>query len=185
MALRMTLAVAALALVGATVATAQTTEVIGRIDRIEPEQRVVILSDGRMYRLTPDTVVYVDRRPVALSTLAPGQTVMIRSGQAVALQNGQYLVVSPGQTVTRAAPGGTSVVITPPATATPAGVRQTIYARIKDVDEDGTVKIDTGQDSFKLKMSRDLVRQIREGDTVQLDMTVVPAGTPAASPTTR
>ena len=185
MASRMTLVVAVLALVGATVATAQATEVVGRIDRIELEQRVVTLSDGRMYRLTPDTIVSVNSQPVTLSTLVPGQTVVIRSGQAVALQNGQYIVVGPGQTVTPAAPDAPSVVIAPPATVTPAGVRQTVYAKIKDVDEDGTVKIDTGRDSFEMKMSRDLVRQIREGDTVQLEMTVVPAGSPAASPATR
>lgn len=181
MALRTTL-VAVLALAGATVATAQTTEVIGRVERIVPEEHVLVLNDGRMYRMTPSTVVYVDRQPVTLSALAPGQTVTIRSGEAVTLQNGQYVVVNPG---TPAAPGASSVVITPPATATPIGVRQTLYARVKDVDRDGTVTIDTGQDSFEVQLSRDTVRQIREGDTIRLDMTVVPAGAPAASPLNR
>jgi hypothetical protein len=34
-------------------------------------------------------------------------------------------------------------------------------------------------------MNRELGRQFREGDTVQIEMTIVPAGTPAASPATR
>lgn len=181
MTLRATL-VAVLALAGAAVATAQTTEVIGRIDRIVPEEHVVILNDGRMYRVTPSTVVHVDRRPMTLSMLEPGQTVTIRSGEAVTLENGRYVVVGPP---TPAQPGTSSVVITPPATATPIGLRQTLYGKVEDVDNDGTVKIDTGQDSFKVKLSRDVVRQLREGDTVQLDMTIVPAGAPAASPRVR
>jgi hypothetical protein len=114
--------------------------------------------------------------------------VVIRSGESVALQNGQYVVVSPAPAVMApAAPGGAQVVITPPATATatPVGVRQTLYGRVDDVDDDGTVKIDTGTDSFKVKMSRDLVRSVREGDTVQLDVMVVPGGSPSASPIRR
>ena len=54
-----------------------------------------------------------------------------------------------------------------------------------DVDDDGTVKIDTGTDSFEVTMSRDLVRSVREGDTVRLDMTGVPGGTPSAAPIRR
>ena len=180
--------IAALALFGTTAAAAQTADVTGRIERIEPDQRVLVLSDGRMYRITPSTVVYVDRQPVTLAGLTPGQNVVIRSGESVALQNGQYVVVSPAPAVTApAAPGGAQVVITPPATATatPVGVRQTLYGRVDDVNDDGTVKIDTGTDSFKVKMSRDLVRSVREGDTVQLDVTVVPGGSPSASPIRR
>jgi hypothetical protein len=178
--------IAALALFGVTAAAAQTTDVTGRIERIEPDQRVLVLNDGRMYRITPDTVVYVDRQPVTLAGLTPGQTVIIRSGESVALRNGQYVVVSPAPAATApGAAGGSPVVITPPAAATPVGVRQTLYGRVDDVNDDGTVKIDTGTDSFKVKMSRDLVRSVREGDTVQLDMTVVPRGTPSASPIRR
>lgn len=198
MALRMTLAIAVLALVGAVAAPAGAADVTGRVIRIEPEHHVVVLSDGRTYRLSSNTVVYVGDRAVTLGALSPGQTVVIRSGQAAEIQNGQTITVSPGQPATPAAPGpaaasgpavapgpaaapGSTVVVTPPATTSP-GVRQTLYGRVDDVDDDGTVKIDTGRDSFKVTLSRDLVRQIREGDTVQLDLTVVPAGTPAASP---
>jgi hypothetical protein len=185
MVLRMTTLAVVLALAVIGDAAAQTIDVSGRVHRIEPEQHVVVLSDGRMYRVTPNTVIHVDRRPVTLSALAPGQTVTILSGEAVALQNGQYVVVTPGSTATGASPGTPSVVIPPPATVTPLGVRQTLYGRVKDVDNDGTVKIDTGRDSFEVKMTRDLVRQIREGDTVQLDLSVIPAGTPAAAPRSR
>ncbi len=175
--------VAMLALAGVAVAEAQTGDVIGRIERIEPDQRVVVLANGQTYRITPSTVVYVDHQPVTLNALTRGQAVVIRAGEAVALQNGQYVVVSPAPAVTAQAPSPppASVVITPPATA-PAGVRQTIYGRVDDVDNDGTVKVAIDGDSFEVKLGRDTVRQFREGDRVQIDMTVVPPGTPAASP---
>jgi len=74
------------------------------------------------------------------------------------------------------------VIVAPPAAAVTAGVRQTIYGKVENVDRDGTVKVAVDNDTFKVKLSRDMVRQLREGDRVQLDMTIVPAGTPAASP---
>lgn len=176
--------VATLALAGVAVAEAQTGDVIGRIERIEPDQRILVLANGQMYRLTPSTVVYVDNQPVAPGALTRGQTVTIRAGEAVAFQNGQYVVVSPAPTVAAQAPSAppASVVITPPAPAAPAGVRQTLYGRVDDVDDDGTVKVAIDDDSFKVKLGRDTVRQFREGDRVQIDMMVVPPGTPAASP---
>lgn len=189
MMLRTALVVALLTLVGvgaAPVSAADVTGQIIRIERVEPEQHLIVFSDGRTYRLPSTTVVHVDGRVVALGALTPGQTVVIRSGQAVEIQNRPAVTVSPGQAPAPGAPSATSapgptVVVAPPAT-TPPGVRQTLYGRVDDVDDDGTVKIATGRDSFKVTLSRDLVRQIREGDTVQLDMSIVPAGAPATSP---
>lgn len=183
MALRMTLALAVLALFGAAAAPAGAADVTGRIIRIErigPAQHVVVLSDGRTYRVPSNAVVLVDDRAVALGALSPGQTVVIRSDQAVEIQGGATVTTTPVQPAPPAV-SGPAVVVTPPA-AIPVGARHTVYGRVKDVDDDGTVKIDTGRDSFEVTLSRDLVRQIRAGDTVQLDMTVVPAGAPAASP---
>src|SRR5437762_3989703 len=128
-----------LAVILASVATAaaQTGEIIGRIERIEPDQQLIVLANGQMYRVTPNTVLYVNNQPVALNTLRPGQNVVIRTGEPVALSN----------------PPAT-VVVAPPATAVPVGVRHTIYGRIKDINEDGTVKIATGRDSFKVQLSQ-------------------------------
>lgn len=191
MALRTAALVAVLALAGATGAAGQTSGVTGRIERIDAGQQVLVLSDGRVYRLTPETVIYVDRQRVAPTALAAGQTVVVQAGDAVTVQNGKEIVVSRGEP-TQAPPGASQVVILspPPAPSAapapgPPPVRQTLYGRVDDVDDDGTIKVDTGPDSFKVRMNRELVRQFREGDTVQIEMTIVPAGTPAASPATR
>jgi hypothetical protein len=177
--------VAALTLLGAGAATAQTVtvttpqpgDVVGLVERIEPDQQVIVLDNGQMYRITPGTTFYVNNQPVAVSTIRPGQTVVIRSAQPVARQSGQHVVVTqPGASASPASGAPAQVVVAPPAVATPVGVRQTIYGRVDDVDDDGSVKITTDRDSFEIKMSRDLVRQLREGDTVQLDLAFVPAG---------
>lgn len=175
-----TTALAAVALAGLVVAPAVAAEVTGRvirIERIHPDQHLVVLSDGRAYRVPSSAVVLVENRAVAPGTLSPGQTVVIRSDDVVEIPPGSSVTVSPGQVDSPAA--SPPVVVTP---TPPAAARHTLYGRVEDVDDDGTVKIDTGRDSFKVRLRRDAVRGIREGDTVQIDMTVVPAGTPAASP---
>ena len=67
----------------------------------------------------------------------------------------------------------------------PTGIAQTVYGRVKDVDRDGIVKIQTDRDSFKVRLAPEVAAQVREGDTVQLNMTILPPGTPAASPASR
>ena len=66
----------------------------GTVVRIDPQSKVVILDDGRMYRVTPNTVLVVDSQPAQFTALAPGQRVMIQSGEVVALRNGQYVAVT-------------------------------------------------------------------------------------------
>jgi hypothetical protein len=178
---QMTLAIALL-LTSATAAMSQGADVTGQIVRIEPEHHVLVLSNGQMYRVTTGTTVLMNNQPVTLGGLRPGQSVVIRSGEPVTLQNGQYVVVSsPAVAQTPPAPAP-NVIVAPPASALPAGVRQTMYGKVEDIDSDGTVKVAVDGDSFEVRLSRDMVRQLREGDRVQLDMTIVPAGTPAASP---
>jgi hypothetical protein len=168
----MTTLAAALGLTLVTTVAAQAADITGRVERIVPDQQVIILSNGETYRVTPNTVVYVDNLPTAPSSLAPGQTVMIRSGELVALQNGQYVLVQAPATVT------TTVA------AVPVN-RQTIFGRVTDVDKDGQVKIKTDRDEFKVNFSPDAVRTMKKGDTVQVDVTVAPPGAmPAASPAT-
>ena len=177
---RMTLAIALL-LTSATAAMSQSAEVTGQIVRVEPEHHVLVLSNGQMYRVTTGTTVLMNNQPVTLCGLRPGQSVVIRSGEPVALQNGQYVVIG-APAVAQAPAPAPNVIVAPPATAVPAGVRQTMYGKVEDIDSNGTVKVAVDGDSFKVRLSRDMVRQLREGDRVQLDMTIVPAGTPAASP---
>jgi hypothetical protein len=180
--------VAGVLLLGAaTVASAQSLET-GTVVRIDPQSRVVILDDGRMYRVTPNTVLLVDNQRAQLTTLAPGQRVVIQSGEVVALQNGQYVttqgatVVTPAPTVVAPAP---TVVAQAPASAVPVGLKQTFYGTVTDVDKDGEVKIKTQKDSFEIKVGPEALRQVKKGDAVTLDLTIAPPGTPAASPATR
>jgi hypothetical protein len=180
--------VAGLLLLGAaSLASAQPMET-GTVVRIDPQSQVVILDDGRMYRVTPNTVLLVDNQRAQFTTLAPGQRVMIQAGEVVALQNGQYVtlrapaVVTPAPAVVAPAP---AVVAQAPATAVPVGLKQTFHGTVTDVDKNGEVKIKTQQDSFEIKVGPEALRQVKKGDAVTLDLTIAPPGTPAASPATR
>src|ERR687884_888414 len=52
----------------------------GTVTRIDETQRVVVLENGQMYRVTGDNAVYVDGRPVAFRTVRPGSRVTIVNG---------------------------------------------------------------------------------------------------------
>ena len=182
--------VAGVLLLGAAaLASAQSMET-GTVVRIDPTSRVIMLDDGRMYRVTPQTVLLVDNQRAQLTTLAPGQRVVIQSGEVVALQNGQYVTVQPSTVVT---PAPSTTVVTPappvvaqaPATAVPMGLKQTFYGIVTDVDKNGDVKIKTQNDSFEVRVGPESLRQVKKGDAVTLDLTIAPPGTPAASPPTR
>jgi hypothetical protein len=158
-------------------------ELRGRIDRVDTGAQVVGLEDGRLYRVAPSTVVYADNQPVTLKELRPGQTVVIRSGEALALRDGQYVVVDPGAT-------GAGRVTAFSQSDEAGGLRHTLYGRVEDIDNDGTVQIETGSDAFgkdslKIRLSPDVARQLRKGDPVQLEVMLGPQAPPAASPRTR
>jgi len=165
-----------------TVAAAQSVET-GTVVRIDPQSRVVVLDDGRMYRVTQNTVLVVDNQPATITALVPGQRVMIQSGEVVALRGGQYIAVSPSTAVV--APAPPPVVAQAPAMAVPVGVRQTIHGTITDVDSNGAVKVKTQRDSFEIRVAPEALRQIKKGDTVTMDLTITPLGAPSASPSTR
>jgi len=164
------------------VAAAQSVET-GTVVRIDPQSKIVVLDDGRMYRVTQNTVLVVDNQPATITALVPGQRVMIQSGEVVALRGGQYIAVSPSTAVV--APAPPPVVAQAPAMAVPVGVRQTIYGTITDVESSGEVKIRTQRDSFEIRVAPEALRQIKKGDTVTLDLTITPLGAPSASPSTR
>jgi hypothetical protein len=174
----------AIALVAATlllgtvgVAAAQSYE-SGTVVRVDPQSKVVVLDDGRMYRVTPNTVLVVGNQPAPFTALVPGQRVAIQSGEVVTLRGGQYVAVAPPATVVTQAPSGV-------VTQVPVGVRQTIHGTITDVDKDGEVEIKTDRDSFEIRVPTEALRQIKKGDHVTVDLTITPPGTPAASPVTR
>ena len=85
------------------VAAAQSVET-GTVVRIDPQSRIVVLDDGRMYRVTQNTMLVVDNQPATITTLVPGQRVMIQSGEVVTFRGGQYVAVGPSAVVAQAPP---------------------------------------------------------------------------------
>jgi len=71
----------------------------------------------------------------------------------------------------------------PPATGgttAPAGVRQTVYGRVTDVDRN-EIRVKIEGESFEVKMNDPKGAGIRKGDNVQIDMTFSPTS-PSAMP---
>jgi hypothetical protein len=177
--------VAAALLMGTvTFAAAQSIE-SGTIVRLDPQSRVVMLDDGRMYRVTPSTVLVLENKQAPFTALMPGQRVVIQSGEAVTMHGGQYVaagpagtVLAPGTVVTPAPPATVVTQAPAPAMAVPVGVRQTIYGTITDVERSGEVKIKTERDSFEVKLAPEALRQVKKGDRVTLDLTIAPPGSP-------
>ena len=157
----------------------------GTVTRVDQPQQVIILDNGQMYRVTGPDAVYIDGRPVALTTVQPGNTVVIRSGTPVYYQNGQYVVVQPG-TSGAVAPGGTltssppAAVVTSPGTTVvttaPGTFRMT--GRVVDVDRNEVkVRLDNGK-SFEFRPPAGMI--FRKGDPVTIDTVV--GGSPSALP---
>jgi hypothetical protein len=167
----------ALLLGSVAVAAAQSAE-SGTVIRIDPRSSVIMLADGRMFRVTPNTVLVVDNQPAQVATLRPGQRVVIQSGEVVALRDGQYVTVTP-PVVAQAPP---PVLAQAPATAVPAGVRQTIYGVVEEVERNGEVTVRTESDTFEVKLNPQAMPHLRKGDTVTIDLTFTARGAPAASP---
>ncbi len=179
---RIALFAIALVLSTAALAAAQSVE-SGTVVRVDPQSSVVVLDDGRIYRVTPNTVFLIDNRPTAFNVLRSGDRVMIQSGEPVVFREGRYVAMAPTGVVAQAPPP-VVVQAPPPApaarTAVPLGVRQTMYGTVTDVDRDGKIKIKTERDSFEARVSPDALRQIKKGDNVVIDLTISPPG--AASP---
>jgi hypothetical protein len=167
----------------------------GDVVSVDPTQRIIVLSNGQMYQVPADSLVYVNGQPVAWTTVQPGARVVIPQGQLVELRDGRYMVVqSPGAVVTPApgtvvtpAPGAVvtpapGTVVTPGTVVATPGVRQTLYGRVTDVDRN-EIRVRTADRSFEIKMTDPKGAGIRKGDTVQIDMTFSPtAAAPSALP---
>lgn len=133
----------------------------GVVTRVDAPQRVIVMSDGRMYQVPADSMVYVNGQPVAYTTVQPGSRVMLPTAQVVELRDGRYVVVQQ------------------PATAV-AGYRQTIHGTVADVDRN-EVKIRTPKEAFEIPMRGADLSGIKKGDNVTIDFTFTPAS-PAALP---
>ena len=135
----------------------------GRVVRVDPGTQVIILDNNQAFRVTPNTVLLVDNRPVTFGTVQPGQAVVIRSVEAVAVAAAPAAAQAPG----------TTTVITSPS-ASPSLAQQTICGQVTDVDS-GKIKVKTADDDFNVKVPREVAAQLRKGDTARLDLTFQPS----------
>jgi hypothetical protein len=95
--------------------------VTGMVMRVDEPAGVVVLQDGRMYRIGGERTVIVNDRPVAISTVLPGTRIVIRDAEPVAFAGDRYIAMSPARrgqvtTVTSStAPATVTTVTTSPA----------------------------------------------------------------------
>jgi hypothetical protein len=132
----------------------------GVVTRVDAPQRVIVMSDGRMYQVPADSTVYVNGQPVAYTTVQPGSRVMLTNGQLVELRDGRYVVV--------------------PASTPVAGYRQTISGTVVSVDTN-EIKVRTPREGLEIPMRDANKTGIKKGDNVTIDLTFTPAA-PAALP---
>ena len=144
-----------------TVGTPRAATYQGTVTRVDAPQRVIVMSDGRMYQVPADSTVYVNGQPVAYTAVQPGTPVVLNNGQLVELRDGRYVVVQQ------------------PATAV-AGYRQTVNGTVEEVDRN-EIKIRTPKERFEIPMKGANQTGIRKGDNVQIDFTFTPTA-PAALP---
>jgi hypothetical protein len=145
-----------------TVGTPRAATYQGTVTRVDAPQRVIVMSDGRMYQVPADSMVYVNGQPVAYTTVQPGSQVVLSNGQLVELRDGRYVVVQQ------------------PAAAAVSGYRQTVTGTVVDVDRN-EIKIRTPKEAFEIPMQGANQTGIRKGDNVTIDFTFTPAS-PAALP---
>lgn len=99
------LAACALVLLAMTGASAQQA-VTGTVVRIDQPAHVVVLDNGQMYQVTPQTVFLVNNQPTNFAQIAPGTPVLVQYAQPVVYQNGRYVVLTqPAGTTAVAVPG--------------------------------------------------------------------------------
>jgi len=128
----------------------------GTVQRVDEPQRVVVLEDGRMYRVTDEQAVMVNGQPVVLGRVQPGTPVTIGSGTPVVYQGGRYVAVEPGATTVVAVPASGRIV--------------RLHGEVTDVERNGNVKVRLpGGEDFEFRPPVGTIA--REGDPVTIDMT--------------
>jgi hypothetical protein len=120
---RIAVFVAALSLTIAAVAAAQAMDA-GTIIRLDPQASVVMLEGGRMYRVTPSTVLLVDNRPTSFKSLRPGERVSIQDGEPVLYRDRRYIALKP-------APGPAVAQTPPPAQGPPVATEALSPASVR------------------------------------------------------
>lgn len=144
--------------------TAPPAEETGVVARVDDRHGVVILDDGRMVRATPATVIVANEKLATLSSLQPGAKVVIRSADPVVFRSGQYVELSDS----------------PAASVAGGSVRARTFGRVKDVDRDGDVTIETQSGAVHIGVSPDAARTLKKGDTVTVEVIIT-----APAPTVR
>lgn len=134
----------------------------GTVVSVDEPQRVVVLDNGQMYRVSGDQGVLVNGQPVVLSRVQPGTPVVV-SGTPVVYQNGQYVAVAPGSVV-----------------AAPVGNVIRMQGQVTDIERNGNVKVRLPDgNAFEFRAPPGTVA--RKGDPVTIDMTfgaVAPSALP-------
>jgi hypothetical protein len=143
-----------------TVGTPRAATYQGTVTRVDAPQRVIVMSDGRMYQVPADSTVYVNGQPVVYTAVQPGTPVVLNNAQLVELRDGRYVVVQQPAAV--------------------SGIRQTITGTVEDVDRN-EIKVRTAKERFEIPMKGANQTGIRKGDNVVIDFTFTPTA-PAASP---
>jgi hypothetical protein len=143
----------------------------GTVVRVDEPQRVVVLDNGQMYRVTGEQPVMVNGQPVVLGGVQPGTPVTIVSGVPVVYQNGQYVAVAPGSTAVATAPPGTIVA------APVNGNTIRLYGHVTDIERNGNVKVRL-LDGAAFEFQAPAGTVTRKGDPVTIDMRL---GAPAPS----
>src|SRR5262245_17790127 len=71
-----------------------TTEPVqGTVVRVDQVERIIVLEDGRVYRVVDTTQLVVNDKPATIMALEPGTQVIINNGQAVVLPDGGAALV--------------------------------------------------------------------------------------------
>jgi|ERR687891_11796 hypothetical protein len=151
----------------------------GTVVQVDEPQRVIVLHNGQMYRVSDDRAILVNGHPTVLNRVRPGTRVTVVSGTPVFYQNGQYVTVTPGTATVVPAPAG-AVVAAPPApvvtapSASVAGPGATdsairMYGRVTDVEDNGNVRVRLADGSaFEFRPPSGTIA--RKGDPVMIDM---------------
>jgi hypothetical protein len=84
-------------------------EVRGTVVSVDVPNRVIVLDDGRRYRVSGESITVVGGTPVRINSLTPGTHVVVRSGELVAERDWRD-IGSPGPSTP-----GTTTVQAPPA----------------------------------------------------------------------
>jgi hypothetical protein len=126
---------------GATAVSAE--DISGTIVRIDQPARVIVFDDGRMWRMTNESVLLVDNQPVQIVSLEPGTRVVLRAWEPVMVREGHYIVVTEPAAAVTPAPAPAAPVVSQTTVTTTTTTTTTAPAAPPLTAASGTVsKID-------------------------------------------